>query len=108
MPFLAFGLGAFVVAFTLLTSVPLHADTFYSGAAVHSDGSVYSWGVTSACSMSSHTTHMSSTLTSPRGGKPTAQQATVAPAGLTSAWPPTSPTWGRTRLSVTRGHSVRC
>lgn len=67
LPFLAFGLGAFVAVFTLVTAVPLHADTFYSGAAVHSDGSVYSWGVTSACSMSSHTTHMSSTLTSPKG-----------------------------------------
>jgi len=67
MLFRAFGLAAFVVAFTLLTPVPLHADTFYSGAAVNSDGSVYSWGVTSACSMSSHTTHMTSTLTSPKG-----------------------------------------
>jgi hypothetical protein len=65
--FSTFGLGAFVLALTLLTAVPLHADTFYSGAAVNGDGSVYSWGVTSACSMSSHTTHMSSTLTSPKG-----------------------------------------
>jgi hypothetical protein len=67
MLFQAFGLGAFVAALTLLTAVPMHADTFYSGAAVNSNGSVYSWGVTSACSMSSHTTHMTSTLTSPKG-----------------------------------------
>jgi 3D (Asp-Asp-Asp) domain-containing protein len=73
MPFLPFGLGAFVAAFTLLTAVPLHADTFYSGAAVNSNGSVYSWGVSSACSMSSHTTHMSSTLTSPKGRQASGQ-----------------------------------
>jgi hypothetical protein len=63
----ASGLGAFAVALSLLSAAPLHADTFYSGAAVNSNGSVYSWGVTSACSMSSHTTHMNSTLTSPKG-----------------------------------------
>jgi len=63
----AFGLGAFAVASALLTALPLRADTSYSGASVNSDDSVSSWGVTEACSMASHITHMSSTLTSPKG-----------------------------------------
>ncbi len=70
----SFGLAGLVAVFTLLTTMPSYADSVYSGASVGSDGTVYGWGVTDAQSMTSHTTHMTTTLTSPKG-----RQATSSP-----------------------------
>jgi hypothetical protein len=61
------GLLALVAALTLADGTPCMADAVYSGTSVGGNGTAYGWGVTDARSMSSHTTHTSSTLTSPHG-----------------------------------------
>jgi len=59
----------FLVTLGLLSPLPAHAYSWYSGASVGSDGTVYGWGVTDATpphgSNMSHVAYVTTTLTSP-------------------------------------------
>lgn len=64
----AFRFVSVLAAFTVFTSMPAHAWTYYSGASVGSDGTVYGWGVTDVTAGGMyHMAYVSSTLTSPQG-----------------------------------------
>lgn len=59
---------SFVVGLTLCTVLPSRAWTYYSGASVGSDGTVYGWGVTDVTSYTMHhVAYVTTTLTSPEG-----------------------------------------
>lgn len=58
-----------VLALTLFAALPSQAYSYYSGASVGSDGTVYGWGVTDATPPPGmyHTAYVYTTLTSPKG-----------------------------------------
>jgi hypothetical protein len=59
---------AVVLALALCTALPSYAFSWYSGAAVGSDGTVYGWGVTDVTTYSMyHVAYVWVTLTSPKG-----------------------------------------
>src|ERR1017187_10788758 len=59
-----------VAALTLLFALPVQAVSWYSGASVGSDGTVYGWGVTDVSSVTMvHQAYVSTALTSPKGRK---------------------------------------
>ena len=58
----------FLVALTLFTALPSYPWTYYSGASVGGDGTVYGWGVTDVTQSGMyHTAYVNATLTSPKG-----------------------------------------
>jgi len=57
-----------VAALTLFTALPSYPWTYYSGASVGGDGTVYGWGVTDVTQSGMyHTAYVNATLTSPKG-----------------------------------------
>jgi hypothetical protein len=57
-----------VAALTLFTALPSYPWTYYSGASVGGDGTVYAWGVTDVTQSGMyHTAYVNATLTSPKG-----------------------------------------
>jgi hypothetical protein len=60
---------SFVVVITFFTALRSQAYSYYSGASVGSDGTVYGWGVTDATPPPGmyHTAYVYTTLTSPKG-----------------------------------------
>jgi hypothetical protein len=64
---IAIRFASLLAALTLVTALPSFAWTYYSGASMGSDGTIYGWGVTdvSVAPMMYHTAYVTTTLTSP-------------------------------------------